>query len=181
MGGFPKGLLEHPRVPEKTLVGNWVGIADCLSLPRVLVGHNPAYAGFDLPVLPDRPSGVGPIGGLNALLEYCEARSAHALAVACDMPFASVALVQRLCRSEPQAHVVAPYSAQGSLWEPLFARYDPKSILAPLALQLASQRHSLQGLVQVVGGTPLPMTSEEWSELEDWDEPDAIANGKPTL
>jgi molybdopterin-guanine dinucleotide biosynthesis protein A len=179
MGGFPKGLLRHPGAATHTLVDHWVAIAAKIALPAVLVGNPLAYSVFDLPALPDRPSGVGPIGGLSALLAYCEEQGRLAIAVACDMPFASCDLLCRLCNDEPNASVLAPRHPRTRLWEPLFARYDPDRVRPLLNLQLGSNDHSLQKLVNTTPGVELPMTQDEWHQLKDWDTPsDRMGNAE---
>ena len=73
MNGHPKGLL--PCEPGgETIVGRLVRIVQALELPVVLVGQHEAYRPLGLPMLADQPPGVGPLGGLCALLRHAQGR-----------------------------------------------------------------------------------------------------------
>jgi molybdopterin-guanine dinucleotide biosynthesis protein A len=157
MGGRAKGLLLTPD--GETIVDRWRRLFGALGLPCLLVGVRPEYAELGLPVVPDDPPGVGPLGGLAALL----ARGS-AVAVACDMPYATEALLGRLLAA-PDAPIVAPRHDDGR-WEPLFARYDA-AVLPCVRARLERRALSLQGLLDEAGAVPLPVS--EWDELRDWD------------
>lgn len=168
MGGRPKGLLTAPD--GVTIVERWRAMLSSMGVAVVLVGEAPAYAGLGLPTLHDEPRGIGPLGGLVALLRH--AGPHPALAFACDMPFVSRPLVERLLAFSPDAPIVAP--RRESRWEPLCARYDPARIL-PLALaRVASPYRSLQRLLDDAPATPLPLSPAEDAELRDWDTPDDV-------
>jgi molybdopterin-guanine dinucleotide biosynthesis protein A len=168
MGGRAKGLLRTRDGP--TIVDRWRALlGSCGVRDVVLVGVQGAYAGIPVEAIDDEPRGIGPLGGLIALLG--RAGDSCALAVACDMPFVSESLVRRLIGAS-DAPVVAPRC--GSLWEPLFARYDPPSVL-PVARRLASeQAHSLQRLLDEARAVDLPMHPDEMNQLRDWDAPEDL-------
>jgi molybdopterin-guanine dinucleotide biosynthesis protein A len=179
MGGRPKGLL---RTPEGlTLVERWAGMLAGLGMAVVLVGDARAYVelGLGLPALEDEPGGIGPLGGLVALLRHAcdpqEGRGGCALAFACDMPFVSRALVERLLAAPSDAAVVAP--RREGRWEPLCARYDAARVL-PHAMTLREARdHSLQRLLERAGAVELPLRTHEARELRDWDSPEDVGVG----
>src|SRR5262245_17154452 len=104
MGGVAKGLLTLPD--GETVIGRLLRVC-AQALPGstpVLVGEAAAYAALGLRAIADAPSGVGPLGGLRALL--ADARQdghAAALVLACDMPHVSAELVQRLAHERPDA------------------------------------------------------------------------------
>ncbi|HEY4015500.1 MAG TPA: molybdenum cofactor guanylyltransferase [Polyangiaceae bacterium] len=169
MGGAAKGLLPAPG--GGTLVARWIELLAPRGLDVVLVGERREYAPLGLEILADAPAGIGPLGGLVALLQ--RASVAPALAFACDMPFVSASIVERLLAASPDAAVLAP--RRGERWEPLCARYDPSRVL-PLAVARArGQDHSLQRLLHAAGAQALDLTAAEAAELRDWDSPDDVA------
>lgn len=167
MGGTPKGLLTTPE--GETVVAKLRRTLEEIGVPCVLVGNEPAYADQGLPVLVDRHSDLGPLGGLLALLEFAGDR--FALSVACDMPFLTRDLLVRL-RDAPAAPIVATRRGEArQKWDPFFARYDATAIL-PLAEQSARAAElSLQSLFERADAVALPLSSEEARALEDWDSP----------
>lgn len=162
MGGVAKGLLRAPD--GGTLVDRWVRLFRALGLEPCLVGEHEAYAAVALERVPDATGGVGPLGGLVALLERAEG---PVIAVACDMPFVSAALLERLVTTPSRAPILAP--RREGRWEPLFARYDARAL--PLArAQLERGRGALFALLDAAGAEELPMGAAELAQLEDWDE-----------
>jgi molybdopterin-guanine dinucleotide biosynthesis protein A len=171
MGYVPKGLLHGPH--GATLVERL--LKECeLAVPgaaRVLVGDAAAYTSLGLPSLPDEPPGIGPLGGLRALLQQAARAGERAvIALACDMPFVSAHLLRRLSLEQPEATAFAP--RQGERWEPLCARYDV-SAQAAVEAALAAGERSLQKVFARVGdgALSLALRQDEVGELRDWDEP----------
>jgi molybdopterin-guanine dinucleotide biosynthesis protein A len=163
MGGRAKGMMEAPS--GGTIVDRWLAVLRSVGIDRVvLVGQNEAYASQGLEALDDEPAGIGPLGGLCALLR--RAGDASALALACDMPFVSSALTRRLLAG-PNGPVVAP--RRGGVWEPLFARYEPTIVLPIARGRVAAGRHSLQGLLAEAGAVELPLEKGDEQLLTDWD------------
>lgn len=168
MGGRAKGLLRAPD--GHTIVERWCAVLEASGIRNVvLVGARAAYASLPLERIDDQPAGIGPLGGLIALLGH--AGEAFAFALACDMPFVSEALVRRLI-SAGDAAVVAPRRDQR--WEPLFARYDSQRVLAVARRRAGEGAHSLQRLLEEVRAAELPMHAYEMSQLRDWDTPEDI-------
>ncbi len=170
MGGRPKGMLSHPLNPKLTLVDHFRELAQQLGIECVLVGDKSAYAHCGLHILSDKPAGIGPLGGLHALLDYCRTKGASAVAVACDMPYVSLDLMRRLCTAPSDFSVLAPKDPTTQRWEPLFARYEPARVIPIVQERLSHRDHSLQSVVTVAPGETLPLTIEEWLLLKDWDE-----------
>jgi molybdopterin-guanine dinucleotide biosynthesis protein A len=105
---------------------------------------------------------------LLALLRH--AGTGDVLALACDLPFVSPALLGRLATEHEGAAAVAP--RRDDRWEPLFARYA-----APRALEAAQRRAdigawSLQGLLDELAASSLSVAPEEVNQLDDWDCPE---------
>ncbi|HSU40989.1 MAG TPA: NTP transferase domain-containing protein, partial [Polyangiaceae bacterium] len=121
LGGVAKGNLALPS--GETLAARLVARSrDALpGTPIVLVGAAEAYAHLGLPAVPDDPQGIGPLGGLRALLAHAEGRGrTHALALSCDLPYLEAPLIARLGVEAPAADFLAP--RDGELWQTLVAR-----------------------------------------------------------
>jgi molybdopterin-guanine dinucleotide biosynthesis protein A len=167
MGGAPKGLLV---ADGRTIVDRLREALEGAGLEVVLVGAHEAYASLGLRSIPDEPAGVGPIGGLAALLAAAE--GGRAMWVACDMPRVTSALVRRLVDAPPAA-VVAPRRA--GRWEPLFARFDSAAALPVVRARISEGELGLQGLFDALGAVELPTSEAERELLEDWDTPEDLA------
>jgi molybdopterin-guanine dinucleotide biosynthesis protein A len=172
MGGVAKGLLRTKESGE-ALAARLVGIAHTLGLRPVLVGRAEAYAELlpDVPVLADEPVGIGPLGGLNALLRAYPTQ--RVMAVACDMPRVSALLLRRLAADPSQAAVLAPRNGEG-LWEPLCARYDAPQVLPELARALDQGVRSFQRLFAQLAVEELKIADDAQHELVDWDTPEDV-------
>ncbi len=112
LGGLAKGMMLAPG--GETIVDRWRRLLDKRGVAVVLVGVHAAYAHLGMERIDDEPRGIGPLGGMVGLLR--RAGRGHALALACDMPFVSEALLERLVAAASGAAVVAPRVA--GIWEP---------------------------------------------------------------
>jgi molybdopterin-guanine dinucleotide biosynthesis protein A len=120
--GAPKALV---TIGGERLVDR-VRHALATAVPEVIVSANDPELGraIGLPWYPDELPDAGGLGGIHAALGIAAARGARAiLAVACDMPFLSPALLARLAGAAV-ADVVIPESDGRRGVEPLCARYD---------------------------------------------------------
>jgi molybdopterin-guanine dinucleotide biosynthesis protein A len=177
MGGAAKGNLsfEGRTILERSLEACRQA-AERVSpgaLPCIyLVGESAPYAAAGLPHLSDEPPGIGPMGGLRALLRAAARHGTAAVALAGDQPFLTAELLARLYREAEGAAALAP--RQGVRWEPLFARYRPEPTLAAIDAVMARNESSLQSIFAVLGprATLLELSSAEWQTLRDWDRPD---------
>jgi len=175
LGGVVKGNLPGPsgeRLVDRLLE---VCARAVPGSPVVLVGDATAHRDLGLPMLADEPPGIGPIGGLSALLGHASTTGADAaLALACDLPFLEAPLVRRLATEAPDAWFVAP--CEGELFHVLTARYS-KSALPAVRETIAAGERSLQRVVRRLGAhaSPLPVGAEELAELRDWDDPADIS------
>jgi len=169
MGGAPKGLLTAPG--GETIVERWRTLCGTVGLRCFLVGEADAYARLGIERIADARPGAGPLGGLVGLLRAQP--TAPVVAVACDMPFVTEALLRRLAFSTSTAAALAPW--RDDLFEPLFARYDPTRVLPLAERQLAGDDLSMQRLLRGAGAERLPLSSDEWPLLADWDEPSDVA------
>ncbi len=169
--GRAKGLLlSREGLPLIERTGR---LFEVLGIPWVLVGVREEYAYLGRPALVDDPPFVGPLGGLRSLLHYVA--DGLAIAVACDMPYVSGALVERLIAATPGAPIVAP--RRRDRWEPLFARFDARAVLPIADARSTRGQFSLQGLLDEARAERLPLTPDEEAMLDDWDTPLDMAIG----
>ena len=120
MGGFPKGRLPVSSSGQP-IVLHLAALAQSLDLPVVLVGEHAAYHDLGLPGVPDQPAGIGPLGGLAALLTA--ASGSEVIALACDMPFVSAQILTRLLAVDlREADVVAAQTSPEAKLESFHAR-----------------------------------------------------------
>lgn len=175
MGGQPKGRLAAPDTGEPLIVRT-SRLLIALGITPVLVGDAAPYADLlpQLLRLTDRPSGVGPLGGLGALLAAAQPAGAqHVLAFACDTPFLSQTLIAKLAQSELAGDVYAPRGSAG-FWEPLCARYRVASCVPALSAALAAGERSFRALFERLDVVELPLSAAERAELRDWDTPEDV-------
>lgn len=173
-GGIAKGNLVHPsgvRLVERLTEVVRSALPDAL---LVLVGERPEYEYLALATVRDSPPGIGPLGGLRALVGFArdEGRDA-AIAIACDMPYVTSELVRRLAEEAPGARALAP--RDDGRWQPLAARYDG-SVLPVLDAAIAAHEHSLQRIFERLGADAqvLAVSGVELATLRDWDSPDDL-------
>ncbi len=177
MGGVVKGNLPGPggaRLLERLLAECRTALPDA---PVVLIGDAPAHADLGLRALVDAPAGVGPLGGLRALLLHARDTGAWgAVALACDLPYLSSRLIARVATESPEAFLLAP--REGALWHTLVARYSVLSLPAVDATLGAGER-ALQRVVGRLGehARALALGPGELAELRDWDTPDDVRLG----
>ena len=167
MGGKPKGLLRAPD--GLAIVERWRSLATTVGLPPVLVGEAAAYAHLGIETIADGRPDAGPLGGLVGLLR--SRAEAQIVAVACDMPYVTAALLKRLALTEASAAVLAPWRDDDERYEPLFARYDRVRVFPLAERQLAGGDRSLQKLLRDAGTQPFALSDEEWPLIADWDQP----------
>jgi molybdopterin-guanine dinucleotide biosynthesis protein A len=101
----------------------------------ILIANDPvAYGELGLSMRGDRVRGLGAIGGLHTALHWARDEERPGIvAVACDMPFVSSALLGRLidrAHELPAADVVVPESDSWRGLEPLCAYYSTRCLPA---------------------------------------------------
>jgi len=175
MGGVAKGLLRTPDGSE-TLVERL--LRQCTrAAPEAsvfLVGQSTAYGELALPKLADAPAGVGPIGGLRALLLRAQAdESELALALACDLPFLDEAAISALIL--PLSGAARVPFAEARL-QPLAAAYAPAATLSAVDRSLVEGKHALMHVLAQLGSEleRVEFDAERALALRDWDTPEDI-------
>lgn len=183
MGGVAKGnlLCEGRSILDRTLAA-CAGAAEALGVGAfevALVGDSSAYSTSGVARIGDDPAGVGPMGGLRALLSDAQRRNAVALALANDMPYLEPALIARLVASGPEAAALAP--RRDERWEPLFARYRPAPVLPVIDAALLRSDTSLQVIFAALGSAAavLALSEREREVLHDWDRPSDVTRPCP--
>jgi molybdopterin-guanine dinucleotide biosynthesis protein A len=169
MGGRDKARLLAPG-SEEPLIERLLRLGREAGLSCVVVGGR-APEGTTL--VHDDPEGIGPIGGLCALLAHAGERPA--LALACDLPYVTAALIMRLARDPSSAPVLAARDPETGKWQPLFARYDAARVLPPLRAAIAEGVRSFQTFLRTVEVSELALSDGERALLRDWDEPGDLA------
>jgi molybdopterin-guanine dinucleotide biosynthesis protein A len=182
MGGQPKGLLPVPGSGEPLVVHALRVSADAGYAACWLVGDLPAYddvvSGQALVGyrgrLGDDPAGVGPLGGLRALLMAGAQRGLEqVVAIACDMPFVTAPLLGALRTHASDAAVVAARRDPSAPWEPLLARYRPSAVLPALDAALSAGTRSFQALLATVEVVRFEADGVTRA-LDDWDRPEDV-------
>lgn len=165
MGGIAKGLLPAPDSAE-SIVRRLARLAS-EAVPGaevVLAGAREPYRTLGLRVIEDAPGLSGPMAGLVAAFGAAEG---EVLALACDLPRVTAALIARVATHAPGAAAVAPRI--DGVWQPLFARYD-----AARALEVAARARAPWHLLELLGARELPIDPAERELLGDWDRPEDV-------
>jgi molybdopterin-guanine dinucleotide biosynthesis protein A len=175
MGGTPKGNLDAGGQP---LVARTIALCRALAPahaaePVLLVGESREYD-VDVPRLADAPAGVGPLGGLCALLQAALERRCRAIALAVDLPHIDAALLGRLIVEHDSALALAP--REHGRWQPLCARYRPERVLPIVHALLARGESALQAVFHALGAdaVELALSPAERARLHDWDTPEDV-------
>lgn len=108
-----------------------------------MVTDDPGLFGFiPCPKIPDRVPGKGPISGVDAALRH--SNSPFVLVVACDAPFLSSSLLERMAENTGEADLVIPFGPRGP--EPLCAIYG-KGCLPLIEESLRKGDYSIMALI----------------------------------
>jgi len=156
LGGVPKGLL---RAGGEPLAARSLRLFDELFGGALVVANDPGpYAGFGVPVVPDRIAGKGAPGGLHAAL--AGASTPWIFTAGCDMPFLSAGPIGWLAarRDAPAVAVVW----RGRL-EPLHAFWS-RDCLPAVERMLRAGNPSMWKLCTAVGARFV--SEEEWRAVD---------------
>jgi len=168
MGGADKARLLTRDGEE--LLSRQLRLCRELGLDAVVIGGSvPA----EVVRLEDRPDGIGPIGGLSALLDHAGERSA--LLLACDLPYLTLCLLGRLARADSPAAVLAPRDPLTGKWQPMFARYASSRLQPSLRVAIGDGVRSFQTFLRGEDVAELELDEAERAALRDWDRPEDLA------
>jgi molybdopterin-guanine dinucleotide biosynthesis protein A len=179
MGGQPKGWLRAPGSDQEmrggaSIIERTLGLARDLAGEVVLVGQAAAYERLGARAIADAPGGEGPLAGLVALLAHAGDR--RAIALACDMPYLSRAVLERLVTWAPEAVAVAP--REGGGWSALLSRWDAARALDVARALLVEGGRGPSAALDAVGARELPLRDDERATLRDWDTPEDVVRDK---
>ncbi len=124
----------------------------------VVAAERPEYAGFGVPVVPDRYPEGGTLGGIATALGA--ARHEHCLVVACDLPFLDPALLRWMALRPRDYDALVPRlpgeSRQGTglVYQTLHAIYG-RGCLAAIEGRLAAGRRQIIGFFDEVALRPI--------------------------
>ncbi|MER3436326.1 MAG: molybdenum cofactor guanylyltransferase [Chloroflexota bacterium] len=155
----------------------------------IVASDRPAYGRFGVPVVPDRFSGAGVLGGIATALSY--AQHDRCLVVACDMPLINPELLRFLVGIDPAADAVVPRtrarSRQGGdvTFQPLHAVYHRRCLPA-IERALSGRRLSAIAFladvhVRFVGELVLRAIDPELRSLMSVDTPERLAEVRALL
>jgi molybdopterin-guanine dinucleotide biosynthesis protein A len=156
MGRDKSQLLFNGRTSIDRIATELLAVA----LPVAMVGARQHYRHLSFRNVPDIHPGWGALGGIHAALRECERD--WALIVACDLPFVTGKLFERLAGLRAhQADAVVPVQADGRP-QPLCALYRRDTCLPEAEKLIESGQHTPRSLLAVVRTHWI-----ETAELED--------------
>ena len=178
--GRPKALLQ---CDGQTLIERTVRMARSLVPDVMLVGHAP----FDLPsslrsipTIPDRPPGIGPLGGLSAAL--FARTDAGILLIACDMPYLQADLLGRLIAAASAstfcADAVVPHTPSDDRLHPCASLYLP-TCSTTVAAQIHAGRHAMLDLLARVRVHRIDLAPTEAAWVQNVNSPADWHDGGP--
>jgi molybdopterin-guanine dinucleotide biosynthesis protein A len=119
-----------------------IGLLESLNPEQLLISGRPdgPYVGSGYEIVYDRQSGLGPLAGLQSLLERC--KTPRLLVLAVDMPWMTRSVLEELLAGEKS---LVPH--HDNWWEGTAAVY-PVSLLPLIREHLQGSDHSLQSLIR---------------------------------
>jgi molybdopterin-guanine dinucleotide biosynthesis protein A len=151
-GGRDKSRLV---VDGRAIIVRQIDVLETIAAPVFIVGGEATrFADLGLPVVPDLIAGAGAIGGIYTALEHADVD--RVIVIACDLPFLTAPLLERLADLAAPGDGAWVCSARGV--EPLVAVYRRRARTAIRAaieagrLKAADLAHVLQ-MVEMTGET----------------------------
>ena len=183
--GRPKALIEHDGVTliERTFT-TVRSIVDTVALLGSEIDFPLPDSCGEISILPDAGPNIGPLGGLASLLNQCRPDDA-ALLLACDMPFLSGELIDRLrtCGRTPSIRwdAIVPttrdtHDANATKLHPCSALYRPTCIPA-IERAISGQRYGMMRLLDQLTVREVPLLGDEARWVTNWNTPADIPDG----
>lgn len=162
--GAPKGRLVHEGAAllERT-------VAACGDWPCRLIGDASPYEDMvpEVARLPDTVRGIGPMGGLDALL--AQATTPYVVSIGCDMPFVTRATVDALVMDPRDCAVLSARAGDDAPYEPMLARWSVVLMRDAVRDAIARGEHGLQRLIRA--HAPERFVPPDARAMLDWDTP----------
>lgn len=173
--GRTKALVEVDGIPLADRVATALRGGGCD--PVVAIGGDPEeLAALSVPVVPDRHPGHGPLGGILHGLELFGAASPTGcstdwmVAVACDLPDLTPAVVRELTAADVATDTVDVVVARTHRLEPAVAMWS----LAALAAVSSMHRRGERALHRVIGGLRCVEVGVDATALRNVNTPDDL-------
>jgi len=136
--------------------------------------HKPSLTGRQVC---DAMQGHGPMVGITSAMQRVDTR--WVFVMACDMPFASTALIQAMAQQRRQQQVIVP--RVNNIMQPLFAFYE-KSCLPTLQAHLDAKQYSIKKMIATLNTTMINESlcrqyDPKLLSFFDLDTPDDVAQG----
>jgi len=174
LGGIAKGtLLDNSGC---SIVARLIEQITAAGIADIVISANDArpYQVLNRPIIADRQAGIGPLGGIEAVLTELAPRVDCVLFLPCDLPNITAAEILRLVQTyEASPRVVAfAYSAQGD--HPLCA-VVPATALSAVTAAIASGKYGVGRLWRSLAARPVEIEDEARllnintpEDLRDW-------------
>lgn len=145
--GTDKAFLPMPHDPGQTFLSHTLSLLDMFEVKVLSVAHtDEKYSAFGCLQIPDRWPEIGPMGGIASALSTLDTDAV--LVLACDTPFLSQELLDRLRRAweqHPEAGCICCADPDGQL-QPLCAVYSRSAL--PFFLQsIEEKRYALRRVI----------------------------------
>ncbi len=171
LGGIPKGLLTDRN--GISILAHSIAELVAAGITEVILSTADAapYRHLNLPVVADLHPGIGPLGGIEAILTHLSARCDAVLLLPCDLPNIARNEILRLV----EAHVAQPHrvvvAGTFSGEHPLFA-VVPLAFLSHISASIAAGRYGVQRLWKELGAKIV--TIEDESRLANINTPEDL-------
>jgi molybdenum cofactor guanylyltransferase len=178
LGGVAKGLLrDDTGVP---LIQRLIDQFAAAGIARVIlsVNHNPqAYAQFGKPLVADLHPDAGPLGGIEAALNYLKQDCDSVFFTPCDLPAFSASEIHELLRAHGRRpeRIVMAGTREGE--HPLCA-VVPVAILPAVSLAIGQRRCGVNRLWRELG--VLVVTMEETRPFLNINGPEDLDGWRPS-
>jgi len=126
---------------------------------EILISANESsYERFGYPVIKDKHTGIGPIGGILSCLEM--SRNDTNILISCDTPFINSDLIKYLLDRSGDSDVTVPWFG-GTKYEPLIGIYR-KTILPVMRKSISQNNFKLPDLFEKVNISKVEIKGSEY-------------------